>query len=143
MSEDGMQDRIKKILDEHFSPIIKDTWQQSLSIYDIGAVPDHREKGKTILQAVIVWVRSMDLLSHIPAILKIEDSKIYLDQEARNGEEARTPVRIKGATVMVRMVKKITTEEDGNIDLLIDVFQVFDTEDNAKACYEVLDKVTG
>jgi hypothetical protein len=126
---DDLQERIKKILNDHFEPLVKAEWKEGFSIYDIGA------RGQNVLDEVIVWVRSYHLQDHTSSLLAPGLDMMIIDPIDRAGTGDGGP-RLKGNTVIVRLLKPINTEIDGPVDLLIELFQVFVDEDLAESCFD-------
>jgi hypothetical protein len=135
------QERMKALLDDHFAPMLRDEWQNSLSIYEIGCKP---KDGK--LREVIIWVRSADILSHVQGLLVPAVPMMILDPVDRGEEDEHGPdesCRHRGDTVMVRLLKQVESESEGTVDLMVELFQVFGDESDAEDVYEKAKAITG
>jgi hypothetical protein len=121
---------MKNLLDEHFQPMLDESWLETLSIYEIGCRPH-----EGVLREIIVWMRSVDIVAHIKGLLIPAAPEMIADPVDRSdgGGEA---CRLKGDTVFVRLLKRVETEAEGKSDLMIELFQVFATEAEAEQTYQ-------
>lgn len=128
---DELQERIKKILNDHFEPLMKEEWKGNISIYDIGA------RGQNCLDEVIVWARSSCLEAHVSGLMTPGANMMIIDPVDRAASGDGRP-RLRGDTVLCRLLKPVDTSSDGSVDLLVEIFQVFPDEDQAETCYDGL-----
>lgn len=128
---DELQKRVQGILKTHFEPLMKEEWKSSISIYDIGA------RGQNCIDEVVVWLRSYSLQEHIWGLMNPSAEMMVLDPVNRAGVGDGSP-RLRGDTVIARLLKPVDTETDGTVDLLIEIFQVFPDEDQAESCHSLL-----
>lgn len=122
--------KLKKFLDDHFDPMIPPEWKDEFSLYEIGALP--RKDGS--LDTVIVWVRSTFIAKHSDYLLNSQSMSI--DKEKRERLDNKDgSLRMRGDTLLVRLLKQITEGESEPTTLLVEIFQVFQSEDDAKAVH--------
>ncbi len=126
-----IQDRIRDILDSHFQPLLRDEWKENFSIYEIGA------RGQNLLDEVIVWARSTAIEDHVSGLMVPNSPMMIMDPIDRAGAGDGRP-RLRGTTVLVRLLKPVDTEADGSVDLLVELFQVFPDCDLAETSYDSL-----
>ncbi len=126
-----IEERIKQILQEHFEPLMKEEWKNNISIYDIGA------RGQNCIDEVIVWLRSICLQDHLSGLMLPSPAMMMIDPVDRAGAGDGTP-RLRGDTVIARLLKPVDTATDGSVDLLLEIFQVFPDEDQAETCHGCL-----
>lgn len=128
---DELQQRVQGILNTHFEPLMKEEWKSSISIYDIGA------RGQNCIDEVVVWLRSAAIQDHVSSLMLPSAEMMVLDPVDRAGAGDGKP-RLRGDTVIIRLLKPVDTEADGPVDLLLEIFQVFEDEDLAESCHSML-----
>ena len=116
-------------MNTHFEPMLAEEWKGNFSIYDIGA------RGQNMLDDVIVWVRSYNLQDHTSQLMIPNQAMMVIDPVDRAGAGDGRP-RLRGDTVIVRLLRPVDTEADGSVDLLIEMFQVFESSDLAESCFD-------
>lgn len=134
------QKRMRGLLDDHFLPMLRDEWKNSMSIYEVGCRP---KDGK--FAEVIVWIRSTDLVPHITGLMAPSDPMMVLDSTERTvpgKDEDSDSCRQKEDTVMVRLLKEVTSDTEGQVQLMVELFQVFENNADAREAYERAKKVT-
>ena len=126
-----IQERIKNTLDEHFQSLLDDEWKHEFSIYDIGA----RLGSDSKIKEIIVWAHSKDIITHCTELFE----KMHLDHESRTGHGEQEPIIQKEDTVIARLFKPVDTPSDGEVHIVINLFQVFNNETEASEAKAKLD----
>ena len=137
---DNEQVRMKSILDEHLTPMLKEEWKSSISIYEIGCRPKDG-----LLSEIIVWVRSFDIVQHLKGLMVPSDPMMVLDPVNRTASTVpgeSDSIRHGDETVMVRLLKQVDSKTEGNVDLLVELFQVFGDKDEAEDALEKVKSIT-
>lgn len=130
------QERIKTLLDEHFVPLLNEEWRNDLSVYEIGCKPTD---GK--MNQVIVWMRSSNLPKHVKGLMETDGPMMTLDTDTRGVDDKDGPdtsCKLREDTVIVRLLKKITSKTEGPTDLMVELFQVYKDETDAKEAFEFI-----
>lgn len=127
---DDLQARMKQILDDHFQPMLKDEWKDSFSIFEIGA------RGEDGIDEVVVWARTANIIDHTSGLMVPNEPMMLIDPIERGGGNGDP--RLRSDTVLIRLFKPIETEVDGEVDLMVELFQIFGDEDDAEATYDNL-----
>lgn len=134
------QVRMKSILDEHFTPMLREEWKSSISVYEIGCRPKDG-----MLSEIIVWLRSFDIASHLKGLMVPSDPMMVLDPTNRTTSTVpgiADSLRHEGETIMVRLLKQVDSKTEGKVDLLVELFQVFGDEGEAEDAFEKVKSVT-
>lgn len=137
MVMDKLKDLIKRILDKYFIPSIPESWHETFSLYEIGAIPEDNK-----VKEIIVWARTTDIVHHLTGLLAPAAPMMVMDTVKRSqldGEEGWP--RKGGSTVLVRLFKQIEDEHKNQIDLLVELFQVHASEDDTEETFELLNKL--
>lgn len=125
--------RMKRILCDHFESMLRDEWKESFSIFEIGA------RGEDGIDEVVVWVRTSKILDHTAGLMVPNKPMMIVDPIDRAGTDGQP--RRKEDTVLVRLFKPIKTSDDGEVDLMVELFQVFGDLDEAEETFSRLTKV--
>jgi hypothetical protein len=128
---------MKEILDKHFLPMIPESWSETFSLYEIGAIPEEDK-----IKEVIVWARTADIMNHLTGLMVPAAPMMVVDtvNRARLDKEQGWP-RKGGETVMVRLMKVIDDEPESPISMLVELFQVYASEDCADEALGLLNKL--
>lgn len=123
------QTQVREILDEQLAPLLNSIPETGFTLFDsVGRM----ENGH--LSEVVVWVRSFDILNHAEAIAK----RLPIDPVVREGAGVNGEPRQNEDTVLIRFVKEL----DSNVELLIEFFQVYGDEEEAKEALESLNAIS-
>ena len=132
-----LQEHMKEILDKHFIPMVPDSWKETFSLYEIGAIPDGDK-----IKEIVVWARTTDIAHHLTGLIAPAEPMMVVDTIKRDrldGEEGWP--RKGGETVMVRLLKRVEDDPENPIDLMVEIFQVHASEGDAEETFELLNKV--
>ena len=116
------QEAITGFLDTNLLPLLDESWKTTLSIFEIGCLPDGDDIGR-----VIAWMHSTDLYQHVSGL---RNSFTTLQH------------KVNGDTVISTFEKNVEVPLKNAITLVVELFQVCPTDDAANSLFETIKSIT-